>query len=328
MTVAVGTAPSRPRASPLKIAIFLGVIGIAGFFLVRYLAANWAQVREYPWQFHWGWFIGGFALVLTSLALTAEAWRHILARLGGGVPRYDAWTVWGLGQTVKYVPGMVWLVAVRMALTRRYGISMGLVAVSGAIEIAMLIATLILFSAIALPLAPGQWAMLDQPIVGDIPLRAGAWLVVAGGLIALHPRIFKPGLRHMLRVARANSDGGAFDSRQALLMVGWYLVIWTLNGLGMAWFCTAATVDLGAAQWLGLTSAYIISFTIGVLVIFLPMGLGVQEAAFAALTGDYFPNPAVAVVVCLATRFVLGAGEFVLIGLGAGLRALSGKNPP
>ena len=313
-------AGQSKRASPFKLLALAAVVGVAGFFLVRYLRANWAEIREYDWRFDWAWFAASVALVTTSLFVTAEGWRRILRALGGTVPRFDAWAVWGLGQTVKYIPGMVWLIAVRVALTRRHKVSMGLVALSGAIEIAMLIGTMVIFSALTLPFARGTWPVLDQPLVGDIPVRGVGFLIAGLCLIALHPRIFKPGLQLMLRLVRAGTDNVTFSSRHALGMVGWYLVVWTINGLGMAWFCQAAITEIGPADWIALTSAYIISFTAGTLVVFLPMGLGVQEAAFAALAGSMFPSPAVAVVVCLATRLVLGASEFLLILIAGSLR--------
>lgn len=296
----------------LKWALAAGALATAIYFLVAYLQRHWPAVAAHDWRLEPGWLAASWILLVISMALTAEGWRKALALLGGPLPVTRAWWVWALGQTGKYIPGMIWPLAAKVALTRRHGVAPGLVALSGLAELALFVGSALCFGLLALP-------FVGAPLAAalDLPPSAlyGGWLIAGAGLLILHPRIFSPLTSIMLKAGRITEAPRGLTPLAILRLLGWYLLAWAVHSAAMALLCRAAAPDLAADLWATVAAAYVIAFIAGFLVIFLPMGLGVQEAAFALLAGAAFPDEPVAVVLCLATRLWLGLGELSLLAL-------------
>ncbi|MFN3197149.1 MAG: lysylphosphatidylglycerol synthase transmembrane domain-containing protein [Bradymonadia bacterium] len=301
---------------PVKLLIALVALGVAGYFLVGYLRHHWPAIAAHEWHLSPGWLALSWAVLTASMALTAEGWRRSLAALGGPLPMRRSWFVWALGQTGKYIPGMVWPMAAKVALTRKHGIPAGIVALSGVAELMLVIGSALCFALLALPLVGGEALATTMRDAGWPPgVVWASWAVALGGLLILHPKVFTPITGVLLRLARVDTRPAGLTPTAMARLLGWYLLSWSAHGLAMALFCQAAVSTLGPGDWPVLAAAYVTSFIMGFLVVFLPMGLGVQEAIFVLLAGAVFPEPALAIVMCLATRLWLALGEMSLLGV-------------
>lgn len=312
----------------IRLGLGLVALAVVAWFLVRYLGHHWPAVSAHPWRFDPTRLALSVLVVTISLLMVADGWRRILATLGGHVPPLEAWRVWAMGQTSKYVPGMVWPMVAKVAFTRRHGIHAGAVALSGLLEIALTVGCALLVGALSLPFQPGEWDVLHQPLLGPLPVWSLGPALCGLALLTLHPRLFAPLSGVLLKVARVETRPPDFTPSRAARLVGWFALTWAIHALGMALFVSAAAPEIALADLPALGGAYVIAFISGFLVFFLPMGLGVQEAAFAALAAPMLPDPAVAVVLCLATRLVLGGGELLALALAVvGLRVRGGQRP-
>ncbi|HMM49839.1 MAG TPA: hypothetical protein PKE32_09565, partial [Miltoncostaeaceae bacterium] len=130
-------------------------------------------------------------------------------------------------------------------------------------------------------------------------------MLVPLGLIGLHPRIFGPvsawGLRRLRRAPLTRLLGGG----QLLALTGWYALTAAVLGLGM-WLLVGSAAGSVAG------SAFLLSFTVSVVAIVVPSGLGGREGVFAVALAQNLPDgPAVAIAV--GSRLVLTLVELVFI---------------
>jgi uncharacterized membrane protein YbhN (UPF0104 family) len=266
-TVAVNEA-ARRRLFLVGRILFAVVIAVV---LVAAAAHNARQLRHVKFEPQPGWllvaapftFLGGFLLPL--------AWRHTLGAYGVELPRATALRVWCLSQASRFVPGSVALVASRVLLSSREGVSRSLAGASLAIELGLIVVWGGFFGS----WIPSTW--LPAPV--RVLMALGA-LVVLLGL----PFILRLGGRLLPRFPALAPD--AIRVRHLYEAVGLY----GLNNLvrGCGFFLVAASLHTVDPRdlWL-IVGAVNVAAVLGLIGI-TPAGLGVREGVIAALLAHRF----------------------------------------
>lgn len=241
-----------------------------------------------------GW-AAGFCSMLT--------WRALLGDLGSPLPVRTAGRVLFLGQLGKYVPGSVWSVVAQVELAREHhvprkrSVAVGLTGIGLAVVIGGIMA------AVLLPFgSPGAmrrywWLFLAVPVL----------------LAAMHPAVLSAAFDRLLRLLRREPLGERLSYRGLLRAVGWQTAAWLWYGL----HAYALVVGMGGPAGKSLVlavGAFVLAYSVGVVLVPVPAGAGVREAAFVlALSPVLATAPALAVA--LVSRVLLTVCDFTLAGL-------------
>ena len=242
--------------------------------------------------------LGAGALALCGLALLFVL---ELKALGLYRPQHARFYVrlWFQGYFYRYVPGKVMLLAERVRLGEMVGIPRATSIV------------LVLWETVLLLGGAGVLAPLGLAFGSERSVALGSALCVVA-LVA-----FLPVLRLAAHwIPSLRESVGPFVDRvplavQAGLVAG-YAIVWLLFGISFAatcrWFVSGEDAGLGAALW------FVSAYVAGLVVAFLPAGVGVREAVLVLGLRQWIP-PEDAVAVALVSRIALTALELALIGL-------------
>lgn len=313
MSPAAGAA--RPRGllrSPwLRAAAAALVLAAWAWFLRGQVEA----LRAHPWRIAPGAFALAVALGALYFAGLALCWTLLLRTTGGAacrVPLAAGARIWLSTMLARYVPGNIWHIVGRLTLAGRLGVGRGQVLASATVEqLLTLLGALAVFG-LCLPLWRGG--------AGD-----AAWLllIVPAGLAALHPRAL--GALLGLAAARLGRPELAWRYRYAEMLGA--LAGYALANLAAGLALVAVLAGLGAAAPAApAIGAAALAWAIGYLSFLTPSGLGVREAALAALLAQHIPLPA-AVVGGLVHRLALTLGELLAAGAALALRPTPGDTP-
>jgi len=314
-------APPRQRwrtvlGTVLKWSLFVVVLVVVGRVLVeRFGEVAWSQIAFHPL-----WLAG--ALVATLLALGAGFVPYSLAvgHFGYRPPLLAVMASLWVAQVGKYLPGKVGSVVGMVWLLRRHRVPMG---VSAGAVVMIDGLSVILGMLMAVPLT------LSEPVRARFPM-AWLWclLVVAAGMVCLHPRVFGWLCNVVLRRLRQEP----LQRLPRLRDLGWPMLAlfgqYCLAGCRLWMLARSFTDDVGANILPLLISGATLAATVSFLSFFAPGGLGVQEGVLIILL-DPFIGSSNAAILAVANRFLKTAGEALLAGAGLGLlRWMPSPKPP
>jgi glycosyltransferase 2 family protein len=289
--------------TPAAAALAVGGLGWA-------LWSRRSVIAAFDWEFSWPAIVVTAVLFALSPLIQALSFRILLAELGAPVRFLSATVVWTRSFLLRYAPTGVMGFAYRLRESGRLGASPGRVATATVYE------QIVVLTAGALACASGFLLASSRPPAVAIGILAVALLVLA----ALRPSWGARLLRPLLR--RRGFDVPALVRGRVLALVV------ALNSAG--WMATVAGVWVlldgiaGPAPdpaWLGGSHAF--AWMLGVIVPFLPGGLGLRDGTLAALLAVPY-SPGVGTALALAVRLVGMLGELVAAGLAEAAAAVSG----
>jgi len=307
-----GATRRRTRASPARRlgGLVAGVL-ILGF-LVWGITRDWDHISEYEWHLDPALLAAGTVVLLGFYAGTGLAYVSIVERLGvkAGVSRARLLAVWAKSLLGRYVPGNVLMVTGRVVLGREAG-------VPGRVSLAASVYE--------------QALILTTAAVASLGFLAGyqgsggiSWILpavaVAGGLVVVHPRVFRPLSTWALTRVGREPLGEFLSERQLVTLFLYYGAANAVGGIGV-WLLVrgSAGPEAGGPDYVGL--AFLLSFVVGMLAFVFPSGLGVRDAAFALALSRNLPG-GVAVAVSAGIRLALIAVELLFVALVVGVSRL------
>ena len=245
------------------------------------------------------------AILAAYYLLFTVAWQRILAAMGLRIPYFLALQAEMASILAKYIPGTVWIPAARVAALRRVGIKgTALILASVVLEagLSAVSGVLIFFAALA------ALGVEDAPI---LPLLAFTAICVVG----LHPRIFTPLARRVLRPFGA-SDFPPLPWRTLLGVMAFYASTWLVGGTAVFFLLRAVGGDPEVTEipYLGGVSA--VAAIVAVLSVVTPSGLGVREASMYGLLVAVVPE-GVALAATVLNRLTITIVEAALLLVGA-----------
>lgn len=298
--------PRRLWQAALALAVKLALLTIVLFFVARALIRRFAAV---PWaEIHFAPCFVALALasMVAGYLLTAAVYRMLLASFcpPPDWPRMLA-VAW-ISPMGKYVPGKVASVAGEIWILRRYGVP-GPVAAGVILMLQGLAVTLGLTVSVPLTL----W----QPVSRALPM---AWLwcamLVAAGLICLHPKIFGAvGNFFARRLTRRPLEKLPRLRHYPKLFV-LQLVVLGFWGLAL-WLMARSIADVPIHRIPLLVSGAALAATIGFLAFFAPAGIGVREGILLVILTPV-TGPENAAILTVAMRLMQTLVE-VLLALAA-----------
>jgi uncharacterized membrane protein YbhN (UPF0104 family) len=310
-------APPRPAGrwrTPLRLVVAGVFVGV----LVVVLAGQWRQARPLLGRLSVPVVVASWALVLAGIYATFRSWRAALADLGGSLPHTGAMRVFYLGQLGKYLPGTVWPAVTQMRLGRDYRVPPRASGAAFVVFMLMLIGTGLL---VGVPVIP----LLGRDAVDEYRWLA---LVLPLFALALTPPVLNRAIAMALRLARRPPMPAPLSRGGILRVAGWAVVSWLCYGVHVYLLARQLGAEGGALLWLQCTGAFAAAFVSGPLLLVVPAGAGVREAALLLLLGSTVTAP-VAAVIAVVSRLLFVVGDVAWSGAAvvAARRAVSAPGP-
>jgi uncharacterized membrane protein YbhN (UPF0104 family) len=285
------------------------VVALGGCaFVAHRLAVGWSDYHDVIAHARWGWLLLALPLAAFGMTSVGMVWRRIIIALGGDVSRRQIFVWYQIGQMAKYLPGGVWPMVGRGEMAVRGGTRRSLAYNSVALSMGAAYLCAMLVSAALVPLI----------VLTSDDLGGGLWVffLIPVGLAVLHPTV----LGRMFRLAEKVLGGGEEQQVpgwiESVTLVLRHVLSWLCIGVA-TWF-VALTFD-PHAPFLEIVFAGILSWVIGFIIVFVPGGLGVREAAFTAAAGHSL-SPEIAATVAVVSRLVFMAGDALGAGIAVALR--------
>ena len=268
-------------------AVFVAAVVV---FLGRYLHHAWPAVHAYHWRLRPGLLVVSALLILIFYLLNALVWWAILR--GSGLRPAPTSTVatWAKSIVARYLPGNVFMFVSRGWMSHRQGLDVDRVSAGMVYEQVLSVAGALVITAALFPFWHYQrevtaWALLAIPLI----------------VVALHPRVFAPLAALPLRLLHRPPLAQVLSFRMVLGLLAAFTGLWLVIGLAM-WTFAAAVTDVTAAAFPQITAGFAVAFVVGMVVFFVPSGIGVREGVLAAATAGVFAGGGIALAWALLAR--------------------------
>jgi hypothetical protein len=301
----VSAAPARrSRATAWRVAQ-VAFVGVVVLFIARYLRHAWPAVDAYHWRLRPGLLVVSAVLVLLYYLGNALVWWLILARSGLRAARTPVVAIWGKSIVARYVPGNVFQFVSRAWMSHRQGLDVDRVGAGMVYEQVLNIAGALAVTAALFPFwhfenGEASWALLALPAI----------------VAALHPRLFARLAAVALRIVHRPPLTRVLPFRAVLGLLLAFAGLWLLAGLAM-WTLAAAVTNVGGSAYPEITAGFAMAFVAGMVVFFVPSGIGVREGVLAAATATVFAGGGVALAWALLARLWQTALELAFVGAAA-----------
>lgn len=287
------------------IAIQLSAVGVLLFFLGWAFRGAWHEARPRLRDADFSDLVLSTAILAGYYLLFTVGWQRMLRAWGLRIPYLLALQAEMASVLAKYVPGTVWIPAARIAALRRVGIRgtplivASMVMEAGLSALAGIVVFFVSLSTVGFSSAP------------VLPLLVLALVVVVG----LHPRVFTPGIRRVLRPFGA-SDLPPLPYSTLLGLLVYYSCTWLVGGAALFFLLRSlgGNPSLADIPYLGGIAA--VSAIVAVLSLITPSGLGVREASMYGLLLAITSN-GVALGVTVLNRLTITIVEAALLLAGA-----------
>ncbi|WP_017595077.1 lysylphosphatidylglycerol synthase domain-containing protein [Nocardiopsis potens] len=288
----------------VRLAVLTAVLGCVALALyARWEEASGALAALPPWAAP-----ASLAAGAAGLWCQMMAWRALLSGLGARLPVAAAARVVFVGQLGKYLPGSVWAFAAQVELARDREVARHRGAAATVLAVAVTLTVNLAVAAGTLPFTSEGaarrwwWALALAPVL----------------LAALHPAVVTRALRLLLRLLRrpaADVEAVAIGGRPMAAALAWTLAAWVPLALHIGVLVSGAD-GAGPRVWPLAAGAYALAWTLGVLFVFAPAGIGVRELVLTAALSPVL-SPGAALLVAALSRLVMTAADVLCAGLAA-----------
>ncbi len=269
------------------------------FFLVRSMWVNVDQIKTYEFSFELVPLILSFIIYGIGLACLAiimfvllkymrvpVAYKHVL--------KYTLYSQFG-----SYIPGKLWLYAIKYNLLKKHGVTFSHFSILFAIEAFQLIAT------------GGVLAFIFTSALFEwhVGYQYALYALVVIGIICLHPRIFYSVVNLLLPLIKKERILREQQVPYHILLltsVGASLY-WLLLGIAFFFFVQSFT-NVTYVAFIPIVGALLLAYWVGVIAVFAPSGIGVREGIFTIVLSTVITQP-IAVVVSIVARVWSSANE-------------------
>jgi uncharacterized membrane protein YbhN (UPF0104 family) len=284
-------------ARPLLLAIALGFCGYA-------LRSQWPQAVAAFGRLRWYWVGLAGLTALAGSGCFMLAWRALLADLGSPLPAPAAVRVMFVAQLAKYVPGMVWAFAAQVELGRDHGVPRRRGGAAVLIGLGLTLGTGLAAALAMLPFSSAAavhrywWALMLIPVIA----------------VALCPPVLARLLRWLLVLVRQPPLGARVSAAGMARAACWTGAGWLLWGL-QAWLLVRQFAGDGVHVLVLSLGGYALAWSVGLLLVVFPGGLGPRELAFVAVLGPVLPH-GTALVAALVSRVLMTLTDLAWGGTG------------
>jgi len=264
----------RPRAATwwrlARWALFAIVLVFVGRLLIRQIAAeDWSKIHFTPI-----YLVLAFLSALAARGMVVLSYRGVLAGFGVRPRWLQSMTIAWLPLAGKYIPGKFASVAGAVWLLRRNNVK-----TAPAVSAVFIINGLLVMVGLIVAGPLTLWA----PVRRVLP-QAWLWcsLVLAGGIVCLHPRVFALVGNFVLRKLKRPQFSLLPDLRHYVAPILVMLLQCASSGVAM-WLLARSITEVSPLDIPLFISATALASTLGFLAVFAPAGIGVREGILLAV---------------------------------------------
>lgn len=279
--------------APLKRAVSALVVVTATVLLVRQIALNAAEVREFAWTFDPVPLALSVLLQTGTLLAGVAAWARLLSRSNAPIGWRDLLPIWAGASLARYVPGGVWQFVVGAELGRRRGV-----------EPSALVASLVLQTSLGAVAALAVAAMVFAPSAAPL------------ALLAVHPRLVGLAASVVEKLTRGRVRPMVPSWPFALSQLAIMATLWVTSGVSF-WLLAHAILGAPLAALPRLCAVHASAFVGGLAVVVAPSGLGVRELVLSELTQATWPVGVAAAFAAASRVWAIACEALVFLGIAA-----------
>jgi len=259
------------------------------FFIVKKITSSYQEIKEFDFG-HLNYYYLTLATICLIYAniFPVFAWKYLLGCLGGEISAKRAMRTWFVANAGRYLPGKVWQIAGIVYLCEQEGISRK-------ISLQSMIYSQFTASYLGLLFLFVLFRDMLATKIGGIYPDLIFYAVLAASLVIFIPGILKGGLNYLLTLLRKSPLEHDLSFRQILSYVFLQLVNWLNIGLTFYLFVLAFK-SLSLQQHPQIVFILPAAWTVGLLAVFVPGGIGVREGVLTMFLGGV-TGPALAVVI-------------------------------
>ncbi len=280
------------------------------YFVYRAVSGQLSSSRFFALHFSVGYLIASWIVIAAYYLAYAGGLTLVVRALGYRAGYRDMFKLSFAANLGKYLPGGVWQVAGKVAMAKQAGIDRHAALVATVVESALSIAGgLLLFLATAL---------FGGPFPAGVP-RWPLALALVAIMVVLAPPVFSRLVSAGMRVLRIEGGPPHLRLGPIVWLTLYYTAAWVLAG-GAFWLFARSLVGDPGASWLAYGGFYAAANIGGLLVFFVPAGLGAREGVIVLLTRSVIVGGATAaVIVAFASRVWSTIMELVLSAVAVAL---------
>jgi len=279
---------SPARKKWLLRAVTLAVVVLVVWFVHGTLARAWEELDQYQWTVAPGWIVLSGGTYLLALFPSGVFWYFALRRLGQDAGFGEAMRAYYVGHLGKYVPGKAMVVVLRTGMIAGHRVHAGIAAASVFLETLTWLAVgsfwAAAYLAISLSLLRGQhlafWGAIGLMVLAGLPT---------------FPPVFKR-LARLAGIGRSDPVVAEKVNRldYRVLLLGWLGmgIGWTI--MGLSYWATLRGMGVPGADVLQelprFTASVALATVMGFMVLLVPGGLVVREAALVGLILPYLTD--------------------------------------
>ncbi len=265
------------------IKILLGLLIVIAFYTLFRNGASWLEdFNRHNWEFNLIFLSASAVLLIASLVLAPAGWVMVSRSMGSKSSAGDLFAAWYASQLGRYIPGKVWLFAGRAGFLKSRGMKTGRAAATTAYELFFNVASV------------GLIALAGSLLVQGIQFTGtGKTAVMAAGSALLLIPLLHPVQRFLCR-----KKGIPYDSLPSpavsVRMILIFTVLWLLRGISL--YLLLLGTGITQTSIARSVIAAPLSWFAGYIVVIVPGGIGIREAAAAVLSAPMAIVPATAVI--------------------------------
>lgn len=256
-----------------RILSYIVVLGIFSFFFYQ-LRKNWDQLILIQWDAHPLFLFGHIFLMVMLFVVFVWGWKYNLAVHGFNINWKNSAHIWLVANLGKYIPGKVFMIAGRVELSHKAGVSRIAGFSAFVIENALMVFAAVPFLLFAL-LQGFDFSSYQHYVLIVIFILFGCWICV-------RPKIITQLLNAACRRLGQKTITTNIKVHNMVVLVGGYITGWLFYGLSGMLLSYAIEVPL-SIPWVTLVVAFVASWVVGYITLLTPGGLGVREAVLVGL---------------------------------------------
>jgi uncharacterized membrane protein YbhN (UPF0104 family) len=249
-------------------------------------------------------------VTLACFPVGGDNWRAVMRAFGVSMSWVQSYRILYVSNLAKYLPGGVWNLFGRVALSRAEGVSTSATSIAIFLE----------FLAQSAAMCTCALATLGSAADAHVPIRR--WMLAPGValvLVCAHPKVVNLVLGLISRVTKLTLPKIELSYGYALQILARYLLNWLLLSGGFVLLARAVVGRVDAETSLLLVGAVSISWFLSVLAFIVPGGVGVREMVLVSLLKLQMTAP-VAAALALAFRLWVIVIEVIAFAVAVSLR--------
>lgn len=293
-----------------KLPLQLIIVGTIFYFMWRVVYSNWDDISLENIDINVYKLTGSFFILIIYFLYLVKIWQIILKYMNINLEFVNGMKIFFYSLLGKYLPGKVWLIAGKVYLSQKHGISKKKVVFSSFIEIfANMLSGLFLFLI----------AILFEENFQTTPnLTLVILLLVPILLLLLNPKLLVYFINLGLKLFGRETLKIDFTFYQIASIFCYSFFAWLIIGTGF-YFMINSFVYISYTKIPILAGSISLAGTIGLLSIFVPAGIGIREGILALLLSNILSSH-MAVLSSLMCRVWLTTGEVVMLIVAYNLR--------